>query len=241
MLDFSSVTDVGDRDINEDSYACISADNLYGFIVCDGLGGHGLGDVASRTVVDTFVSFIKNDYFLGNHSFENFFKEANFRLLQGQKEKSVSNKMKTTAAAVVFKDNVLYCSNIGDTRIYVFKDNNLTNRSIDHSVTGYLALSGAISDGEIRSHPDKNRLLRALGDDAELMKFDCFDPIHLQHNMAVLICSDGFWELIKEDDICLTLSESKSSSEWLERMMELLKPDDNDKKKDNITAITIRI
>ena len=235
---YATFTNVGSRSINEDSIGVFKNENGNCFILCDGLGGHGMGDVASKLVVDTFEEIYKN-----NKNPEAFFDEAftisQKRLLDKQKELKAARKMKTTAVSIVTNKNEIYVGHIGDSRGYIFKHNKVKMRTLDHSVPQMLVLSKEIKESEIRNHPDRNIVLKVLGVASEKKEFDLMKPIKARQCQALLLCSDGFWELIEEDDMCKLLSKAKSVEEWLKDMVDVVAKNGKGKDMDNFSAIAV--
>ena len=161
-MDSISITNPGSRHANEDSLGCFENGDNRCFIVCDGLGGHGMGDIASQLVVDVFES-----QFTQMNGMADFlpaaFEAAQSILLSEQAERSAKRKMKTTAAALAADGKHAYIGHVGDSRVYVFYKNKVKRRTLDHSIPQMLALSKEIKESEIRFHPDRSFVLRVMG------------------------------------------------------------------------------
>ena len=235
---FAEITNLGNRKINEDSIGVIERDGKFGAVLCDGLGGHGLGDIASKLVVDVFTRRVsvqeKNEVIITKT-----FEEAQAKLLEEQKKRRVPNKIKTTAVIAIADTKHLHIGHIGDSRAYIFRKNEILKRTIDHSIPQMLALSGEIKEQEIRNHPDRNMLLRVLGAEWQEPQYDMMKPISLRKVQAVLICSDGFWELIDEQSMCQCLKDSNNVQEWLNTMRTIVEINGKDHNMDNYSAIAI--
>lgn len=240
MFDYASISEYGNRKINEDYLGYSAKNGNYCFIVCDGLGGHGMGDVASKLVSDVFIEHFNNcneyDSFLSSA-----FCLAQNKLTEHQLKCNAKNKMRTTAAAVIVNNNFVHLGHVGDSRIYVFGKNGLRMRTIDHSVPQILALSGQIQESEIRCHPDRNIVLRAMGTEWEKPMQELSEPIPLTECTALLLCSDGFWEYINESQMQTALNESATSTEWLDKMKSIVMTNGKNVKMDNFTAIAVII
>ena len=172
---YAVVTNPGNRPVNEDSVGVFENGGNYCFILCDGLGGHGMGDVASGLCTTVFKEqFLKTDdmvNFLGQA-----FLAAQDVILGEQKSRCAKNKMKTTAVAVVTDDRNAYIGHVGDSRLYVFQRNKMKVRTMDHSVPQMLVLSKEIKESQIRNHPDRNILLRVLGEPWDEPKYELMAP-----------------------------------------------------------------
>jgi serine/threonine protein phosphatase PrpC len=231
-------TNVGGRQINEDSVGVFKNGENNCYILCDGLGGHGMGDVASSLVVAVFEDqFRKTDdavNFLGQT-----FAASQDILMAEQKARNAKRKMKTTGVAVVTDDRNAYIGHIGDSRGYVFYKNKVKTRTLDHSIPQMLVLSREIKESEIRNHPDRNTLLRVMGVEWDDIMYELMSPIPLKKCQAFLLCSDGFWELIDEKEMCAQLKKAHSVEEWLNNMISIVQTNGIGKNMDNYSAIAV--
>ncbi len=241
MITSYAFTDVGGREVNEDSCTIIENDRYSCFVLCDGLGGHGKGEVASGMVVDVF----KDCFNAGVNDPEKFIPDTltigQNMLLSEQAAQNAPNEMKTTATAVLIdkEEQKVYRGYVGDSRIYTFAKNKVKERTIDHSVPQMLVLAREIKEKDIRNHPDRNRLLKVMGIEWERPQYQMEEVVDLKNCQAFLLCSDGFWELIDEKQMCKLLKKSKSVKEWIHSMAEIVKKNGEGKNMDNNTAIGI--
>lgn len=233
------ITNQGNRENNEDSIGMIEKNGKYCFVLCDGLGGHGMGEIASQIAVDTIVmSFMEN-------TLQDFIPESIVRaqnaIIKKQKESIEFRDMKTTVTVLTIDSNIAKYGYVGDSRVYIFCKNKLKNRSIDHSVPQMLVLSKEIKEKEIRNHPDRNKLLRVLGMPWEEPKHTVSEEFNLNDKKrnAFLLCSDGFWELITEKDMIKTLKKSHTVKDWLLEMEAIVRTNGNGKNMDNYSAIGV--
>lgn len=221
----------GNRDKNEDSYCVFTGERVLCAALADGMGGFSGGEIASETVIQAFEQALERDVMTLP---VNIILYANDMILQRQKE--LGNKMKTTAAVVRIDDTWAHIAHVGDSRVYAFKDAKVVFQTLDHTAAQMSVEVGEITPQEIRSHPDRCVLTKALGSSDELrpaltqLPKDSFD--------CILMCTDGFWGSVTEKDMCNCLSQSRSPQQWLELMQEIrdkniLNDDDNN------TAIAI--
>ena len=241
MIKFASITNKGERTHNEDAIGVFSNKGISGCIVCDGLGGHGMGDIASSITVDLFGDTVSTCQDIDRSFFERFFDMAQNRLQEEQRARHVPNKMKTTAAVLLLDDNKARFGHIGDTRVYVFGQMSIQSRTFDHSVPEALARAGIILESEIRHHPDRNKLLKVLGDAENIAEGSISDEIDLSCVKAFLLCSDGFWEHITEETMCDLLLESHSSNDWICKMTKEVLKNGEAHDMDNYSAIAVWI
>ncbi len=233
------MSETGGRDVNEDCVGSIITDAVSGFFVCDGLGGHGMGDVASSLAVNSFREYFSLTEKPDNSVIYSAYQTVHEKITEKQNELNKQSQMKTTAVILLVSDNNALISNIGDSRCYVFFENGEYTRTKDHSVPEILHLSGQIDDSEIRHHPDRNKLLRALGAKEETVKCDIMDAIPLGKCKAFLLCTDGFWENVTEAQMTETLKKSYSAEEWIENMKKIIVKNGIDKSMDNFSAIAV--
>lgn len=240
MIRASSYSDQGGREYNEDTCLVVKRDDRLCVIVADGLGGHGGGKLASMTAVNAVKECFEardsgTDVQAGDICM--WFDTANGRVLEMQTRECA---MKTTLALICLEfdaDRVL-AAHLGDTRIYHFVDGVLSYMSFDHSVSRMAVLAGEIPMDSVRFHPDRNKLLKAVGkgeDAVPEMKELSMD--RCVHN-AFLVCTDGFWEYVTEEQMEETLCDSATPREWLARMRWYIK-DMAKAGNDNNTAIAV--
>lgn len=241
-MDFSYLSKIGDREVNEDYIEVFSLDEKNIFILADGLGGHGCGEVASREAVDCVKrTFLENKTERVERVVSLSVEKAHERLKQMQREMMDESLFKTTLVILVVGEDYIIWSYIGDSRIYHFEGNTLIERSLDHSVPQMLAKSGVIKDKNIRYHEDRNRLLKVLGSDYDNSKPYINNIEPRNERASFLLCTDGFWEHIDEKNIVKSLKNTRSSSEWLEMMEKRILKKARNINKDNYSAIAIRL
>lgn len=241
--DCASFTDKGDRLCNEDciSSVCSNEKNIY--VLADGLGGHGKGEVASRIVAEEICSLFddktdKDDLFLNRCMCA-----AQKKLLGEKNRQASADKMKTTAVVLYINGNSASYAHIGDSRLYRFEKNKIISRTIDHSVTQMLALAGDIKEKDIRHHEDRNKLLRAMGDewDEENPEYQ-IDEINaeISTDTSFLLCSDGFWEYITEKKMTKIMKKKLNAELTLNKMLEVVRKNGKGFNMDNYSAVLIR-
>lgn len=208
-------TNPGGREPNEDSVGSFNDGKNYAWIAADGLGGHSHGELASEEAAKTLGEMILNCPEIN----ENFMEEAftamneNVKALQGP----------LTTAVCAFSDGeTLWYGNNGDSRFIFIRNKEVIRRTNDHSLAFVAYKTGNITYEEIPTHPSQNRLFHSLGFESDFPG-EFYPQIKLEPGDACLLCTDGFWELIRENEIIRALNIAPSAKEWLETMVEIIK------------------
>lgn len=237
-MEFYTYTNPGMREINEDSCGVSQYGNTYCFVVADGLGGHGKGEVASSLAVEKVCELFMEKGF-SKKFFDEAFKCVQQTILQKQYESRSMAQMKTTLVILVVHDGKADWAYIGDSRLYCFKNGCKKLRSLDHSVPQMLVMTGDIKESEIRHHPDRNRLMRVLGVQGEEPRYEVGENVKINGNMAFLLCTDGYWELIEDSDMETLLRTSESPEEWIKAMNLRIEQNGKGIDMDNYTSIAV--
>ncbi len=239
MLSYKVLSEPGEREYNEDYVGVAERGDLFCFVLADGLGGHGGGDEASRLVAE----YILNDFEKNGESSEDYLKSAFEKsqelLLKEQERQKRVYEMKTTLVVLIIDDYFMRWGHIGDSRLYYFKNKKLKERTLDHSVPQMLVAAGEIREDQIRGHSDRNRLLRAMGSEWDMPRYQLAKPIERSGNEAFLLCSDGFWEWIEEKQMQSLLKKASSSENWIKQMKETVQKNGMGKGMDNYSAIAV--
>lgn len=239
MVSYATFTDIGTCENNEDACGIFEKGTKKCMVLCDGLGGHGRGEVASGLVKEEFGNVFLMDNLTPEAFFDRAFELSQENLLKEQDVQRAKSEMKTTLVCLYLDGDKVYCSHVGDSRLYFFRKNKCVKRTIDHSVPQMLALSGDIKEKDIRNHPDRNRLLRVMGTEWSKKMYEVEQWDDVDDKTSYLLCSDGFWELIDEKTMCKILKKSRNAQEWLEAMAAVVKENGRGKHMDNFTAIAV--
>ncbi len=239
-MDIGKVCDAGGRRVNEDKILAVEASGSLGcFAVADGLGGHSGGDLAAEIVLGEIERGFRASPETGVARLKSLIESAHGVLTEKAEADAAHKRMRTTLAVLVTDGKKAVWAHIGDSRIYRFKDGKMESVTADHSVAYLAYKNDEISYDEIRRSPDQNRLLRSLG--AETEPRAEFGEAEIESGDAFLLCSDGFWELIDENEMEKTLKKSKTASRWIAKMVRQLKKNAPDGEYDNYSAITVMI
>lgn len=199
----------GGSDHNEDSVFC-GGDM---FAVADGLGGHSGGGEASRAAVK----------YIAEHYSEADSPEEMSGLFEGANTavRKLGGGM-TTVAAARLREGVFTFGNVGDSRVYYFRNGRVAAQTRDHSVCQAAVELGQITPEQIRGSEDRSQLLKVLGSGERLELKRLPEQIAAQSGDAFLLCTDGFWEHIHEHEMECDLAKSATPGEWSARMLKRL-------------------
>ena len=238
-LDSFIYTDQGGRANNEDAAGERRFAEGGVFVVADGLGGHAEGEVASETVRRTLLEELP-PVDGGADWLSARIEKANRNIVELQKVRQ--NNMKSTVVALVIQGEKAHWGNVGDSRLYYIHAGKLAACTEDHSVAYRKYKAGEITRAQIPQDPDQNHLTRAVGneDRSRVMvdMYTCHEP--LMPGDGFLLCSDGVWEYLHDEEITADLIGSATAKDWGERLlcriMARIAPGN-----DNMTLITVRV
>jgi PPM family protein phosphatase len=204
------MSDIGcQRENNEDQYAYWEPADDEEFarkgrlaIVADGMGGHEGGQEASRIAVEAIQEVLAEtaDGDLQSLLLTGF-QIAHERILEYAVGHPELHGMGTTATAIVLLNDQLYYAHVGDSRLYLVRGTNISRVTHDHSYVGRLVQNGVISAEEAETHPQRHILTAALGAGAEISPETPQHPITLQKGDVLVLCTDGLWGLLAENEI----------------------------------------
>lgn len=234
-ITYSAITEKGSRERNEDYFGADMSEDVTACVLCDGLGGHGNGDVASKLVVEKMLDAMCDK----KMNIEDAVMYSQQKLLEKQEIENAKESMKTTMTGLLIKDGIAKFVHVGDSRIYLFENARYKSRTKDHSISQMLVERGDIAESEIRHHEDRSRLLRAMGTEWNTPKYEVSRDIKISRKTSFLMCSDGFWELIDEKEMCRTLKEADTPKEWLEAMENIVLEAGKGTDMDNYSALAV--
>lgn len=237
-ITYALSTFTGDREHNEDFAAVECGEGSCCFVLADGLGGHGKGEVASRLVCETAVQAFRKE---GIKEPTPLFELAQKRLMERQRQENAVDAMKTTMNLLIVDGKDIRWGHVGDSRTYYFRKGRIAARTKDHSVPQIMVAMGEIKEKDIRHHPDRNRLLRVMGIDWLKPQYALEEEIKTGHKQAFLLCTDGFWELIEDKEMEKCLKKAKDVQDWLNAMNEIVSANGKGQDMDNYTALAVWI
>ena len=241
QLELFQLTNEGDREANQDYMVHIIENDYALFVVADGLGGHQAGEQASKFFCQGMLNCAKK--------YSQQMVEDPIEVLSSWVHDAI-NEMKvlfaddfladqahTTCAILYLNEQQTLTAHCGDSRVYRINPKEVLWRTRDHSVPEDLLNVGLISEEELAHHPEQNRLTRSIN-------VNRFYPIDIklfsaiEENEVFVLCSDGFWGNVKQDEL-LQLAAPDSSIDQLSRlaMLSVYRANGNS---DNVTVMSVR-
>lgn len=235
-FDVFAYTNQGGRSCNEDSVGWQQTDGHGIFLVADGLGGHQFGELASSCVRDTLLSGWKPEE--GNRPawLKTQIAAANTRVLELQQEKNAV--LKSTIVALAIDGSKAVWANVGDSRLYYLHRGRIYSITEDHSVAYKKYKAGEITREQIPQDEDQSLLLRAIGSDKRNQPDIHICDVELEPGDGFLLCSDGVWEYLLDEEIPIDHLKADNAQKWGELLL-LRMRDRIEDGNDNLTLITL--
>ncbi len=251
-LQYGEATSVGmQRTQNEDALMVCTMDTSgqsFGkemglFILADGMGGHSGGEIASACAVKCAFDHLMNWWMESGQNLQDLqeaeFYESMIADVFTKSQEAVLSAAPgggTTLTVALCIDNLVIWGHVGDSRLYhVNQQNQLVQISKDHSLVGRLLELGQISEDEVEDHPQKNVLIRALGQ-VEGFRND-HGNFYLNPGEQLVLCSDGLWGQVPNEEILRTCQANLSPSNGCERLVDAANANGG---MDNISIIIVK-
>ena len=175
-------------------------------ILADGMGGYEKGEVASGIMVNTLIE--DNGTTIGKDPcrwLSSMISKANRSIFDSSLQQQ--SVMGTTCSMLLLWKKKMYCAHVGDSRIYLLDKGKLKQLTCDHTVVGEMLRKAEITAAEAAVHPQRSILTKAIGT-SQNVKPDVFKiTIPVKKGDRFLLCSDGLYDLVPDDEICRLLSQ----------------------------------
>lgn len=255
----SDAGDVRRSDPNEDSTLILQLQRVFEsagtpegvFIVADGLGGHDNGQVASRMAINIIAERIVRELLAAPLSvekngetakpldeealislFHDAIQDANTALVQ--KNQQDKTDMGSTITGFMIVGDHAYIINVGDSRTYMLRGQQLYQLTTDHSLVGQLVASGLIEPDDVYTHPQRSQIFRSLGDKLNV-QIDMFKQ-QLHPGDILLSCSDGLWEMVRNPQIESMLNNAPDPQTACTQLIEAANTNGGE---DNVSAVIV--
>jgi protein phosphatase len=250
MIEAFGRTDVGRRrKINEDSFLVSPEASLYA--VCDGMGGHNAGEVASKMAIETIAAFIQrsgiekeitwpwgldaNLSFDGNR-LKTAVRLANARVFQAADNREELTGMGTTVVASLVTNQTMTVASAGDSRCYLVRAGELRQLTRDDSWVSAALGEGILNSDDVEHHPLRNVITKAVG------ARDTIDLDIVEHRLEpgdlVLLCSDGLHGMVHDQEISRILAGGELPLE--DASARLIEAANEAGGRDNVTVVLLR-
>lgn len=217
-IETAQISHIGGRAHNDDTASILEKDGTYVY-VGDGLGGYAGGAQASQAASGALLALAEKGGMVDKSAMTGAAEAADKAVQDLQAQ--TGGDMKTTQVFLAIEGGKAMWMHTGDSRLYYFHGGTLQTQTVDHSVSQLAVLMGQITQREIRFHPDRNRVLRALG--ARDVRATVSDSLNVQAGDAFLLCTDGFWEYVYEEEMEQTLANAGDPASWLDAMTDILR------------------
>ena len=199
-----ALTNMGVRRNTNQDYAYVSEQNVGNLpnilIVADGMGGHKAGEVASEQAVNAVLESIRQNNSTDKISIiEEAIAEANKKVLHMATSDEKFKGMGTTLVVATLENDILYVANVGDSRLYLIKDNEIRQITRDHSLVQEMVSMGELDKESAKTHSRKNVITRAIGVDTKIVA-DFFE-VDITSGTKILLCSDGLSNMVDDSQI----------------------------------------
>ncbi|MEJ2668926.1 MAG: serine/threonine-protein phosphatase [Gammaproteobacteria bacterium] len=232
---------IGHRSENQDRFRIFDSwreDESLLIVVADGMGGHNGGSLAAEAVISAADAHWahRNRY----NSMRDFLNElvevTQEAVLQIEVGEHHDLEPHTTVVALYIQKDQALSMHIGDSRVMQYRNNTFVKRTTDHTLTELLFLRGKITEDEMATHPDQNKLSSCLGSNGHTNPD--FNEWDISTACSFVICTDGFWELWPKDIIAMFIDQLNTADDLQQRVMAALH---EYPRHDNTTAVILHV
>jgi len=241
FYEIGSLTDAGKvKEHNKDSLIDFKINNGHVFVVCDGIDGkEGGGAIASKIAINSIKQyFVNKNYTDISKALTNAIIFANYEIYKQAQNHIKYYDMATSMVVVIFFKDKIYYAYIGNSRLYILRNNHLQKLTKDHTVVQNLIDKGEITEKEAKNHPDKNKPFNVLGIKKDVKFGICKQAIKIENEDLLLLCSDGLTNMMNDDEILEIINDKNSSVKH--KALNLINKANDNGGNDNTTVQLIR-
>lgn len=228
----------GGRRINEDTVGRTMAGGILCVVAADGLGGYEGGKVASKLAVDTILGEFEKSPQFSKEAVCDYIRTANAAIIEKAENDELYTNMSSTIALLLVKGRRAIWATVGDSRVYMLRKKWICEVSEDHSLAFNDFIEGRIEYDDIRTSPNQNKLTSALGVAAVTPRVS--EVRVVDSDTSFLLCTDGWWEYVTEDDMEDTAKTARNGRDWISAMVEI-RDRNAPENSDNYSAIAVYI
>ncbi|MBU0622044.1 MAG: protein phosphatase 2C domain-containing protein [Gammaproteobacteria bacterium] len=234
---------IGGRKYNQDRVGYAYTSEVLLLVLADGMGGHLHGEVAAQIAVLTFMrAFGRLKEGLVKEP-EVFLRETmragHDAIFEYAREQQLGGNPGTTCVVALVQGGHIWWAHAGDSRCYLLRDGKVAGVTHDHSVVQQWADWGIIGADEMRTHPDRNKITNCLGGVEDMFYVDVSEPSAVQSGDTLLLCSDGFWSPLEDNEIA-DLAGASVLADRVDELIEMAVKRDSIRA-DNTTAVAARL
>ncbi len=199
-----TVTRIGNRKENQDSYGSFSNDEALVMVVADGMGGHLGGLLASQTVIRCVASSFEKEQGLIKNPvafLQKLVLDSHAEINRVGLRQRPPIQPRTTAVICLVQAGMAWWAHVGDSRLYLFRQGELMFRTRDHSRIEELMQEGSLTAQQALTHPERHRVTRCLGGLEAIKSISVSKAVPLKMGDMVLLCSDGLWSAMGDQKI----------------------------------------
>lgn len=242
MLNAQFFTDTGQhREKNEDAGGIFyNQTHQQLLVLCDGMGGHKAGEVASQFVTNQLRDYFETENFIELDQAESWLsktlKDINLELFEYATTNEEYRGMGTTCVCALIFDNKIVVANIGDSRAYVINSREIEQITYDHSFVNHLLMTGQITEEEAFNHPQRNIITKVMGTDRRVSP-DIFTK-RISYYNYLLLNSDGLSDYVRNHEIETLMNQSTSLNELGKALIQAAL---DHQSKDNVSVLLAEI
>ncbi len=206
------------------------------FAIADGMGGYAHGGVASNLALESFTAtFAAQNGSPIPKAMQRGVEAANLKVYQKAQQMDAGRMGTTLTVAYIFGE-ILYLAHVGDSRAYLIRDGRSTCLTDDHTTVGDMVRSKLISSDKLRTHAQRSILTKSIGT-ALFVQPDIIQK-KLKEDDRLILCSDGVWSVIEDDDFARVASQSYSVNEISQNLIDLAIHHETD---DNVSVVVFHL
>ena len=234
---------IGGRKYNQDRVGYAYTNEALLLVLADGMGGHLHGEIAAQIAIQSFMrAFTRLEQ--PRVKEPEVFLRATMRaghdaIFDYARNENLGGNPGTTCVAALVQDGQIWWAHAGDSRFYLLRGNAVASVTHDHSVVQQWADWGIISPDEMKTHPDRNKITNCLGGVEDMFYVDVSKPVVAEPGDTLLLCSDGFWSPLTDEEMA-QLSSIQTLRERLDELIVAAVYREG-MRADNTTAVVARL